>query len=402
MTSQIAVFNLMGVAVASDSVTTVSKGREMRTFTGAQKLFDLGPDHKVVAMTCGEARFMRVPYTVLIPQWRNSLTGPLGSVEEYAQSFTSWLPQRRDLLSDEQQDEFFSWLVRDYYLSVRSSILRRIEEAELTEAPWDDPAVQRIIDDVVDGYRGGLNGCSDLEQLDAEADAAYVAAHQDRVKEAFEYAFDDTPRTVNSDAWLLGEVPRLVLCKSEDWSVDSLLAFIGYGSEDSFPGHTTLSLTGLVDDRVRFSRGNEGRVTVDGESLLTPFAQSEAIDTFLRAYNKNFPSICHSAIDSLLDEISIALDVDRESLNELGNKAHEDMRDELDSWSRREFINPMLDTVGSLPPSDLARMAESLVGIQALRAHSTTQMPSVGGTIALLTITPEEGVTWLRRHVETA
>lgn len=402
MTSQIAVFNLMGVAVASDSVTTVSKGRDVRTFTGAQKLFDLGPQHKAVAMTCGEARFMKVPYTVLIPQWRSTLNEPFATVEEYAESFLRWLPQRRDLLGQETQDEFFSWLVRDYYISVRSRILRHIEEAELTDASWDDPAVGRIVDEVVTGYLEALTRCGDLEEADVDADAAYVAANQDRVQEAFDYVFDDTPRTVNSDAWLLTEVPRLILSKAEDWSVDSLLAFIGYGAEDSFPGHMTLSLTGMVADRVRYSQWNKGRVTVDGESLLTPFAQSEAIDTFLRAYNKNFPGICHSAIDSLLDEISATFEMDREALTEVGDRVHEQMSEELESWSWREFISPMLDTVGSLPPPDLARMAESLVGIQALRAHSTTQMPSVGGTIALLTITPEEGVTWVRRHIEGA
>ena len=61
MTSQIAVFNLECVAVASDSVMTISNGRQERTLSSSEKVFDRGPAHKVVAVSSGEARFMKVP-----------------------------------------------------------------------------------------------------------------------------------------------------------------------------------------------------------------------------------------------------------------------------------------------------------------------------------------------------
>jgi hypothetical protein len=57
----------------------------------------------------------------------------------------------------------------------------------------------------------------------------------------------------------------------------------------------------------------------------------------------------------------------------------------------------MLDTIETLPPADLARMAEALVGVQALRAASTRRQPSVGGPIDVVVITRRHGVQWVRR-----
>lgn len=400
MTSQIAVFNLDGVAVASDSVTTVSNRNGSRTFPGAQKIYDLGPNHRSVVMACGSSRFMNVPYSVLIPQWKATLDGPMPRDRDYAESFAAWLPSRKDLFGDEQQVDFLHYLVRDYFLSVRSRILHRLEEQELTDAPWDGVDVRLLVDDVVSGYQRALENLEDLDGRDAGRDAEFLAAHQEAVQEEFDFVFDDTPRTPISDDILREAVPLLVLGKQESWGSNSTLAFIGYGAEDTFPGHQTLALTGMVNDRVMMHRWEESQISVSNESLLTPFAQDEAIHTFLRAYNRQFPGIGHDSIDALVEEFASRFDVDREILEELREQAHKEFGDSIESWSWQQFISPMLDTVGSLPLIDLARMAESLVGIQALRAQSTTQQPSVGGNIALLTISPENGVTWLRRHTE--
>lgn len=406
MTSQIAVFNLTGVAVASDSVTTVTRGGETRTFTGAQKIFDLGQDHRLVAMTCGEARFMDVPYSVLVPQWRASLPGPLTHVEEYAESFTDWLVARTDLFGPERQAALLSWLVQDYYLHVRRLVLDRLADEGLDGERWDSLDVVRLVDSVVAECVESLESRLDLDDVDAAADSAYLATQRPVIEEAFEYVFDDTPRTVTSDAILRDVVPTLILSKREGWSLDSVMAFIGYGAKDTFPGHQAIDLTGLIDGRVRMRRWDSAEVGVQANSLLTPFAQSEAIDTFLRAYNRSMVSIAHDCIDTAIDDVADLCQhsggIEAEDVNQARDQAHERLRDQIDAWSWRSFVQPMLDTVASLPPADLARMADSLVGVQALRAHSTTVQPSVGGRIALVTITPEEGVTWLRRHVESS
>ena len=80
MTAQIAIFNERCVSVASDSVVTIGRGERQRTMSAAEKMFETGTGHPVVALHSGSANFMLVPYEVLIAEWRRSLNGPLATL----------------------------------------------------------------------------------------------------------------------------------------------------------------------------------------------------------------------------------------------------------------------------------------------------------------------------------
>lgn len=403
MTAQIAVFNLNGVAVASDSTTTVSNPERTRTVSGAQKLFDLGPDHRVVAMTSGEARFMRVPYAVLIPRWRESLTTAPAHVEDYARQFLTWLPTQRDLFGPEGQERLWKWMLEDYYLMVRSRLHRQLKDHDLQDTPWDHADVANLVTDSVLEMVATLESRDDLHEVDLEADRAFLSTQAEIITGAFDYVFDDTPRTVAADETLLTRVPELILAKQEPWDVDSTVAFIGYGAEDAFPGHQVIELTGMVGERLRYSAREPAGTHVFNTSIVTPLAQSEAIFTFLRAYNSAFPSLAHDRLEAVGVEIlglDGLTDQARSQISQLLSDGHEALTADIESHSWEQFISPMLSTVESLPIGELARMAESLVGIQALRSHSSDRQPSVGGAIAVVTIAPDTGVTWHRHHSE--
>lgn len=403
MTAQIAVFNLNGVAIASDSTTTVSNPERTRTFSGAQKLFELGPGHRAVVMTSGEARFMRVPYSVLIPKWAATLQQPLPTVADYAREFRRWLPQQQDLFGPEEQEWLFRWMLEDYYLMIRSRVQRQLSEHGLSDADWIDPDVCRLVTEVILGHIEALDSKDALDEHDTASDDAYVEAHQELIATAFGYALDDVPHTLDADEALLHKVPRLVLSRQEPWNVDSTVAFIGYGAQDTFPGHQVLELTGIVDDRLRYCAWEPANTSVDRASLVTPFAQSEAIQTFLRAYNSAFPTLSHDRLEAVGQDILAIHNLDEDTqtvIRELLAQGHEDLTRDIESHSWERFISPMLNTVEALPIGELAGMAESLVGIQALRSHSSDRQPSVGGAIALVTIAPDTGVVWHRRHAE--
>lgn len=403
MTAQIAVFNLNGVAVASDSTATVGNSERTRTFSGAQKLFDLGQGHRAVVMSSGEARFMKVPYAVLIPKWRNTLAEPLPHIGDYAQDFLRWLPTQTHLFGVDGQDWLWRWLLEDYYLMVRNRLQRRLNERNLQDAPWDDLTVARVVTDTVLDIAETLETQDDLRDVDGAADDEFVQAQKDVIGSAFGGVFEDTPRTVAADQALKTRIPRLLLAKQEPWDVDSTVAFIGYGAEDTFPGHQVLEMTGMVNDQLRYWAWEPAGVHVQKASLVTPLAQSEAIFTFVRAYDSAFPTLSHDRLEAvgaaILDMHGLD-DDERSTIREILEQGHQDLTNDIESHSWERFISPMLSTVEALPMAELARMAESLVGIQALRSHSSERQPSVGGAIALLTIAPDTGVTWHRRHAD--
>lgn len=400
MTSQVAVFNLECVAVASDSVMTVTRGSHVRTLPSSEKVLDLGDGHRVVVMTSGESRFMSVPYPVLLGEWQATLTQPLACVGDYPRAFVAWLAQRTDLFSEEAQEGFFAWQLDDFYRAVRGAIGQDLAEAGLAEAGWDERDVQTVVDAAIDRLLGALGERDDLVEIDPGADAFYLAQKTTLVEEAFTDVFDGTARTVTGDLRLRRELPALVLAKAEPWAYDSVLAFIGYGSGDVFPGHQVIELHGLVNGQVRVNWREPVAAQPSLPAIVVPFGQDEAIDTFLWAYNSEFLRIAHRRIDHALDLVR-----DKECLvtgtweeePDLRQGTHENLNDDFRRLSREQFIDPMLDTVESLPRTEMARMAEALVGIQALRAASSSRQPSVGGPIDVAVISRRHGVQWLRR-----
>jgi hypothetical protein len=70
MTAEIAIFNKSGIALAADSAVTIGK---KKVYNSADKLFSLSKYHPVGIMIYDSASFMRIPWEVIIKEYRRSL-----------------------------------------------------------------------------------------------------------------------------------------------------------------------------------------------------------------------------------------------------------------------------------------------------------------------------------------
>lgn len=394
MTAQIAILNQRCVAVASDSTMTIGTGEKQRTVQSADKMFDLGDGHRVAVLISGAAVFMQVPYDVLIAEWKATLRAPLPTLHEYASSFCAWLLEQRALFDESRQRLLFRWMVRDYYLAIRRAILGKLAEEGLEDAPWDSLNVIASVDSEVDTWLEGLAGRDDLIVSSPEREHAFLASCEEEVRSGLEWAFEDTPHTVKSDRRLVEEVPALLVSKAEPWTIDATVGFVGYGEREVFPGSQVVELTGILSNRLLARWWEPTRVSPGDRAILTPFAQAEAINTFLRAYNTDFLDAAHRRLQ---DALAVALVDEAPDRDEIISSAHQGLDDDFENLSWDRFVRPMLATVEALHRMDLARMAESLVGLQVLRAASREEQPTVGGPIDVLVISRDHGVEWVRR-----
>ena len=383
---------------------TLESGKDRRTLATVDKIFDLGRDHNVVAITSGENRFMKVPWSVLIGEWSRSLDRALSTVTDYAREFQVWLPTRVDLFGSECQNEFFAWQVQDYYLSIRKRIVDALNAAGLSDDDWATLDVQATVNVAVSDGIADITRRDDLQGVDADGDADYLEASAALVREQFDYVFDDVPRTLLSDVRLLAEVPALVLAKDEPWGHDATIAFIGYGADNVFPEAQAVTFHGLVNGDVRRAWCDLQTVDVATPARVTTFAQADAIDAFLNAYDNNFLREAHRCIDTAWeDESLICLDQFEpweamgKAISDVNAGIHQLLDASFAELSRVQFMSPLLATIEALSRTDMAQMAESLVGVQALRAASMAQMPTVGGPIDVVVISRTHGVEWVRR-----
>jgi hypothetical protein len=388
MTSQIAVFNPLGVAVASDTVTTISTDQGTKTTNNAQKIFPLAEPHLLVVIESGSVISNGVHMQLLINEWSRTLEKQLPTVKEYAHSFAEWYSTESDLIPKDSELREVHLQLNDHYYEVKHRV-----EADAMNADSEK--------DVVESFKlRAQQGLEWLEKLDLfdgatdDGDAALLNDLNVNVLEKIDFIFKDIPGLDEVREILIKSAP-LVLSRSQSSSQDSDLGFIGFGEKDFFATSVRL--------RCRARYGKTARVTIAdafGASVFNQsgsiacFAQDNAIFGFLRGAQFD---IMESAYGYLRAELTDEVDETDEAKLKSADELLSGLRKHIEKIQSERFIDPMLETIGSLSLIDVAALARSLVGMQAIRSAASPEPASVGGFIESLVIDRANGIRWIHR-----
>jgi len=395
--------NKLGLAVASDSSVTLSRGEIRRTYASAEKVYSLGPEHRVVVLHSGTVDFLQHPFEVLITEWKRSLSRPLQKLDDYVDSLLNWISHRQDLFSEELQNKFLRKVAEDYLLGVRNSIISDLNDDEVDANNWNSVEAFRIANETLERDIEWLDSLPDLVGVNSNwADGRY-GFYKDIFKEVIDWVFDDVPRNHISDQHYEA-ICRRLLFKSFADDRNARLVFAGYGEQDIYPVQTAVDLQGAVADRPRYTRESV-TISPSFECALRTHGQDEAIQTFLRAYDQSFLRV---AINNLRDYsgsmksefLSPLIEEDdqttAQAVEEHLEKQIEKLRLAFEEKSENAWVTPFTSTLAGLPITSLAKMAESLIELQILRQSSQGVQDTVGGPIDVAVVTRERGVEWFR------
>lgn len=404
MTSQIVLMNKIGLAIASDSSLTMTRGDNRRTYASAEKIFPLGAEHKVAVLHSGTVEFMEHPYEVLLTEWIKSLQKAYGTLEEYADSFCSWLAHRQDLFPEESQAEFLESLVTEYLLETRSTIRKYLSEQSITESEWNNPDVLEKVNGILVEDIAYLDSLRDLEGINEKWAENRFQSLKSVLQAAIEYVFDDVPRDEISDSKYEIIVKKLLFKKTESRDYDARIALVGYGHQSIYPKHIWIDFQGVVGDKPRYVKDSISIATTMGSSLRS-HAQDEAIHTFLRAYHPSFSRLAVNYQTETIDllEAKVLETLGEEALGQIQselelirNERESGAYEEFRKASQRDFVDPFTSTLSGLPSTSLGKMAENLIELQILRQTSQAIQDTVGGPVDVAVITLEKGFQWFR------
>jgi len=167
------------------------------------------------------------------------------------------------------------------------------------------------------------------------------------------------------------------------------LAIIGYGTTDLHPKAINLGFRGRYANLARISVDDE----FEHEDGIFALAQSDAIQGFMKGASDEALVTIKTVLRNRFKTLSEQWD----GLSELEDSFLHEAEEEWEERLADEFHHPLLSTVKFLAVRDLAELAESLVGIQALRANASPELPTVGGLIESLVIDRYDGVRWITR-----
>lgn len=369
MTSQIAHFNSLGVAIASDTVTTHSQGSSVKTTNNSEKIWLVGTDHLVAVVVSGSVVVNGSNVRNFVTEWSRTLDGPLETIADYPQSFHRWLQANTHLASSGSQVYRVQSAIHDHY----SFMARRLRYLLNPENGENEPT--EVWASVLGEAQEYLEGLPLFDGATDQEDAALLTVEDVGFEKMVSDLLSSFDLYEQHQPAVLQQAP-LVLSRVQGMPGDAELGFVGFGAADHHAKSVRVNLRGCYGDRWRLAIDEPSGSDGSGFSgSIAVFAQADAIQGFLRGAHF---ALVDRAVD-LADQVASGL------------------RSELQRHQSELFIEPMLDTIGGLPLTNLASLAESLVGIQATRSAAEAGPGTVGGFIETLLISRAHGLQWVNR-----
>lgn len=396
MTSQVAVINLRGVAVASDTVLSRTSNAGTKTMGNTGKIYEVGAGHKVLILHSGNAEINGVPLSLHIGEWARTLNGPRPTLQAYVDSYVAWASREKGIHAPDSEVKLIHNALNEHYYWMKRQILDAMEELVI-DPTLSDKQQSKLRSDVF--HRELQSGLDYLQALDnfsgftdIDASAALTKGKFD-LDEKIDYIFDGLDIDAESRT-LLHTSAALTLSRSQPYDdTDAVLGFTGYGEDEAFGASIKLTVRGIYGGSIQAIVEAPFGVSPDASrSGIKHFAQGDAIYAFIRGYNYRVLDRVRGLIRSKVDERWGTT-----TEEPIGQIVADEVFDEISSFAFDNFAEPLLGTIEAMSMQSLGEFAESLVGLQATSTYSQDGPATVGGLIEVATIDRLNGVIWKQK-----
>lgn len=419
MTSQVVLYNKLGVAIASDSAVTSGRGKVLN---GSEKIFDLQAPHKIGILTSGLSTFMEYPWEVVLSAWSETLDKSLSNVSDYSESLSKFLrtvaspgknlsEQEKNYIGaqvDEVREQFHklyrhfmdphfkSCLSEDLFKQFDTGTWTEEFRAEMNAHLNEDLcqtvkfAIEREIEERRE-YPQALNISESQALVWVEQFWKHVESSFDEHACANSWPFvPDAEELVNH--WIATNLLH------PDIDAASEICIVGYGDEDLFASLSWFRIFGTIS----------GTLIKTGETFWEPnpyaqrffLGQDDAIRTLFTGDDYLLTSIAEDAqrkvIGSMYEQLKEINEESAMFVKEYESIATNSLGEEIRKVGNEHRSQPFYRALSMAPISDLAEFASQLVGIQAAYASMNQDNPTVGGFIDVAVITHRGGFEWIR------
>lgn len=411
MTAEILVMNKLAVALAADSAVTIEiashQGRQHKIYNTTNKLFMLSKHHPVGIMVYGNAELLRVPWEILIKNYRRHLGNrSFSTVQDYGMDFIAYLG---GFFSEADQNRHFYVGVTGYYQQmILQQIHDAVEEVTRQDGGITIKQIKKIMNRIIDSEHKSMLSKDRLESSNDDFENHMLEAYGNILDEAIGQTFEKLPLSKN-DRQKLRKIGVMV------WSRDvfpddfSGVVIAGFGENENFPNAYAIAIDGVINSRLKYRVTHHQQTTVEQPATIIPFAQQEMVFTFIEGIDPRYDDLLLGYLTQLFDTYPGAIvdsiqnmsGAEKSHLHQELTKQAARMRDELvqrlTEYRRGTFVDPVMTIVSLLPKDELAAMAESLVNLTSFKRRVSTDAETVGGPIDVAVISKGDGFVWIKR-----
>ena len=128
----------------------------------------------------------------------------------------------------------------------------------------------------------------------------------------------------------------------------------------------------------------------------------EGIDPYLEEQTKGYLSEIFDKYPRIIVENIEKFDDSEKQLlhgklKGVTNKIFEDYQEDIQTYKRKNYVDPVTRVVAMLPKDELAIMAETLVNLTSFKRKVTMERETVGGPVDVAVISKGDGFIWIKR-----
>lgn len=403
MTTEVAVLNRLGVALAADSAVTISGNNKSKVFDTGDKLFELCVDGKdaVGIMINGNMHLLGVPWELLVKEYRETTRPiPPASMQGWMDSLVDFISGHK-MLNEQAEKSFVESAVRAEFGRVFQRFVRSFL---VTEDADPSKLVSPIVDVRLAFYRGQPASKSVAGLSRREVQKRHGATIRTLIGTEFEQI-----ELSALDKRKLMSLALAALFSDVQTTASTGIIVAGYGAGDMFPSALVTDVDGVVCGKLRYSKRDSliiDRAEMPGR--VVSFAQTDVVERLLSGVDDRFISMTEkyistslrSAMDSieqLLTGAGLENVVAAGILDDLIAGVVSKYKNDFVKTARQDFQSEFNQMIAMMPKQDVIELAEALVSITAIERNASSSQATVGGPVDIAFITKHEGFVWIKR-----
>lgn len=416
MTAEIVIMNKEAVALAADSAVSLVTGpaeNPQKIFTSANKIFRLSNNHTVAFMIFNNAAFLGIPWEPLITRFGDSIgPAPLPVLADYAERFLNFLKNEQELITADIEKQYFTSLIYTYYLFFRQIFQQNSMEIIRVQGVISEDQIGDIVAEKINEIYSKIAVAESVPGIDQAHIRDLSKTYDDITTRAISEVFEQLPIPDLARAQLK-EIPFLFFGKysgSLDPMVQNFSGIViaGFGEKEIFPSLVTFAIEGRLSGALKYKETENKKITLETGAYVIPFAQREMVDIFMSGIDprlidalvESLSEIFHQFPQAIVDSIETMKDDEKSSLKTQFQPQSDELISRISTYIdnyRASNIGPVINVVISLPKTELAAMAESLVNLTSLKRKVSLQAETVGGPVDVAVISKRDGFVWIKK-----
>jgi len=411
MTAEVGVMNRNGIASAADSAITVGQEHE-KIYTSADKLFQLSENAPIGIMFYGNVSLLNIPWETVVKVYRRRLRSQtFPYLRDYARDFIRFLKSQRQMFPISVQENFVDFISNDFYSYIRKNLEKTLEDELNSKGPLNERQIKDIFRKLLRDQIKETKGWPKFDHLPRNIFEIIKKKYKKNIVAARRKVFEKLPMSEATKLLLVELIIEILIHRRLEKSPlsSSGIVIAGFGEREHYPSLVEIAIAGIVAGYPLYSQFDVVEINEDMAGCVDPFAQREMVHTFMRGIDPKLENMIEDSTKTLFRKVtSIIIEQVKskypkyaKSLKKKVNKNIDKVLSELlQYWNVirvRDYSNPVMEMVASLPKDELGAMAESLVNLTKFKRRVSKEHETVGGPIDVAVITKGDGFVWVKR-----